>query len=517
MDHTTARCCAIRSWLSTDAGGGNLLGVTKQDAVGGKVTDYYATAAGHQQFISAVRRTGRVDNVWLGAYGGRTARPCGPVRRGRRIWWKPRACGFPVRLCRPHPPDGGRGSPWPPRARRPPLVAEPRPHRPDRGIRRAHTAGFDDRLRQILRVTAEALQVDRVSLWRLDGSHQEIRCDCLFRREAIIATKPALPSHAPAASAHFDALETQRVIAADDAHRDPENALLSRRAISGLGGIGAMMDVPLRVWARTTLGAADRAEHVGGVRVWTLDEQNFALSVSNLITVALADEDLRAALARVAESEARARIIIVDTAHDAFIGIDGDGHIVDWKRTGGRDVWLDADRRARPQPRRHHHPGKPSPGPCRGHAALSRDGQRSDRERAPRADGITSVRARISGRAHDHVAVSRRGRVLLRRFPPRHFRPQQNTTSNFAPPRMLRRRAGIASIAGLASAGCMQPLLLPIALHVHAGAEFSVAHYRTSRHAGGDYDDVSAARSRIGSRWWWPMSSALRSASAAIG
>jgi PAS domain S-box-containing protein len=70
-------------------------------------------------------------------------------------------------------------------------------------------------------------------------------------------------------------------------------------------------------------------EHVGGARTWTVDEQNFAVSTANLIAVAVADEHRREALARVAESDARAHLIL-DTAHDAFVGMDTTGVIVAW-------------------------------------------------------------------------------------------------------------------------------------------------------------------------------------------
>jgi hypothetical protein len=88
-----------------------------------------------------------------------------------------------------------------------------------------------------------------------------------------------------------------------------------------------MLDVPLR-HDNATVGVLC-AEHIGGVREWTVDEQNFAISVANLVVVAIAEEERRNALARLAESEGRARLI-VDTAHDAFIGIDSTGRIVAW-------------------------------------------------------------------------------------------------------------------------------------------------------------------------------------------
>ena len=45
--------------------------------------------------------------------------------------------------------------------------------------------------------------------------------------------------------------------------------------------------------------------------------------------MAIADERRREALAQVAESDARAHLIL-DTAHDAFIGMDADSRIVTW-------------------------------------------------------------------------------------------------------------------------------------------------------------------------------------------
>jgi PAS domain S-box-containing protein len=88
-----------------------------------------------------------------------------------------------------------------------------------------------------------------------------------------------------------------------------------------------MLDVPLRQEDRP-LGVMC-IEHTGGPRAWTVDEQNFAISLANLVVVALADADRRQAVQNLAESEARARMVL-DSAHDAFIGMDSDGRIVSW-------------------------------------------------------------------------------------------------------------------------------------------------------------------------------------------
>jgi PAS domain S-box-containing protein len=346
-----------------------------------------------------------------------------------------------------------------------------------------HTRGFDDRLREILRVTAEALQVDRVSLWRIDDAHREIRCECLFRRAAdSFGAGGSIERHA--CPAYFDALETQRIIAAGDAHTDPRTRCFHESYLRP-NGIGAMMDVPLRQ-GHGTLGVLC-AEHVGGARAWTLDEQNFSRSVANLITVALADDDLRAALARAAESEARARII-VDTAHDAFIGIDGGGAIVEWNAQAVSTFgWTRAE-------------------------ALGRNLAETIIPPALRAAHVEGMRrfqqtgsAPVVNTRLELTALHRSGRefpieltitspvrrengfffgAFLRDISDRRQHDEQLHTA-----RTLAERSRDRLERELASAGRMQQLLLPASLPVHAGVEFA-AHYRTSRHAGGDYYDV---------------------------
>jgi len=466
------------SVLAVNRRAAEVFGVTKQDAVGRNVTDYYATPAERDQFISAVRRTGRADDVWL-----RLRRPDGAsvwaVTSGRQVSWnrEPAAlCAF-VDLTRQMAAEEALAA----SERR--LAVQSHALTVLSQASAELTRRFEDRLREILRVTAEALQADRVSLWRIDGSHQEIRCECLFRRAAdCYETGGGIARDA--CPAYFDALETQRVIAADDAHRDPRTRGFEESYLRPKG-IGAMMDVPLRQ-GHGTLGVLC-TEHVGGARRWALDEQNFALSVANLITVALADEDLRAALARVAESEARARTI-VDTAHDAFIGIDGAGRIVDWNEQAVSTFgWTRADaigrsladtiipaglRRAHVEGMRRFHET--------GHApvvnarleltALHRSGREFPVE--------LTITSPVRGEGGFFFGA------FLRDISDRKEHDEQLRTAKDAAERSRDRLD-----RELASAGRMQQRLLPASLPVHPGAEF-VAHYRTSRHAGGDYYDV---------------------------
>jgi PAS domain S-box-containing protein len=182
-----------------------------------------------------------------------------------------------------------------------------------------------DRVRVILETCARTLQAARVSMWRFEDNAATIRCDDLFELSSGRHTSGER-LYARDVPAYFAAIGHDRIVAASDAHADPRTREFSAGYLTP-HGIGAMLDVPLRQEARP-IGVLC-VEHIGGARAWTFDEQNFALSLANLVVVALADADRRQAVQNLAESEARARLVL-DSAHDAFIGMDSDGRIVSW-------------------------------------------------------------------------------------------------------------------------------------------------------------------------------------------
>ncbi len=182
-----------------------------------------------------------------------------------------------------------------------------------------------DRVRLIVETCARTLRADRVSMWRFEDNGTTIRCDDLF--ELPFGRHSAGDRlYSRDVPAYFNAISHDRVVAASDAHTDARTREFSEGYLTP-NGIGAMLDVPLRQEDRP-IGVLC-VEHIGGARAWTFDEQNFALSLANLVVVALADADRRQAVQNLAESEARSRLVL-DFAHDAFIGMDSDGRIVSW-------------------------------------------------------------------------------------------------------------------------------------------------------------------------------------------
>jgi hypothetical protein len=137
--------------------------------------------------------------------------------------------------------------------------------------------------RRVTEAASQALDVERVSIWRVDEEVTKIRCVDLYqRREAShsdgveLFARDYLP--------YFQALQTQRTIAAHDAHTDPRTSCFSPGYLEPLG-IGAMLDVP--IWTGNSMVGVICHEHVGGRREWTHDEETFAYLMSSFVSLTL--------------------------------------------------------------------------------------------------------------------------------------------------------------------------------------------------------------------------------------
>jgi PAS domain S-box-containing protein len=303
-----------------------LVGIAQADAVGLSITDYYVDPTERLELVERLRRDGRTDNVRLRVKRA-NGEPFWVLASSRVVAWD----GEPAILAMFHEISEQVAAETTLKASERRLVAQS-------DALTALTARYTNpadrlhnRLRVILQTSADALRVERMSMWRFDEERSIIRCAGLHLRTGGRYESGSV-LHRRDALAYFEAIERERVVAADEARTDPRTREFSDWYLVP-NGIGAMLDVPLR-HDNTTVGVLC-AEHVGDARAWTVDEQNFAISVANLIVVALVEEERRVALARLAESEARARLI-VDTAHDAFVGIDSAGRIVSWNTQAER-------------------------------------------------------------------------------------------------------------------------------------------------------------------------------------
>ncbi|MDQ3333670.1 MAG: ATP-binding protein [Myxococcota bacterium] len=146
-------------------------------------------------------------------------------------------------------------------------------------------------LRKILEVVAATLDVDRVSFWELQTDHSAIHNRVLYQQSAGTFVEGGV-LHATDFPAYFEAMLSTRTIVAHDAWTHPHTAELAEVYFRP-NGITSMLDVP--VWRRGQLAGVVCHEQVGTARVWSTEEQDFALAIGNMVSVALEATDRRRA------------------------------------------------------------------------------------------------------------------------------------------------------------------------------------------------------------------------------
>ena len=154
-----------------------------------------------------------------------------------------------------------------------------------------YSGDLADSLRVITEATARAVEVERVSVWLYEDDCSTIRCIDLYELSAARHSEGMVLAAADYPS-YFKALKEGAFVAAHDVHNDPRTREFSDSYLSPLG-ITSMLDVPIRLKGGV-IGVVCY-EHVGPVRRWTMEEENFARSPADYISLAMeADERRRA-------------------------------------------------------------------------------------------------------------------------------------------------------------------------------------------------------------------------------
>jgi hypothetical protein len=136
---------------------------------------------------------------------------------------------------------------------------------------------------RITESAAATLGVARASVWLREDDGQALRCVDLFERDK--GTHSAgIVLKAEDFGSYFEALGSERTIAANDAHTDPRTACFSESYLTPLG-IGSMLDVP--IWAKGEMVGVLCHEHIGGAREWNSDEETFAFLLAGFVSLCL--------------------------------------------------------------------------------------------------------------------------------------------------------------------------------------------------------------------------------------
>ncbi|MCD5397641.1 HD domain-containing protein [candidate division NPL-UPA2 bacterium] len=197
---------------------------------------------------------------------------------------------------------------------------------------------LDLALKTITEMDSKTLGVERVSIWLFTEDHSEVVCEDLYKLSENLHEK-GLRFGAYDSPRYFQALEDGRAIAVNDACTDPRTSELSDVYFNP-HGITSVMDVPVRLHGK--LVGLVCHEYLGPRREWTLEEQDFAASIADIVSIALesseryqVEQALRSSFIQLAETVSRAM-----ETHDPYTT----GHqrrVADMSRQVGEKMGLD--------------------------------------------------------------------------------------------------------------------------------------------------------------------------------
>ncbi len=153
----------------------------------------------------------------------------------------------------------------------------------DLARRQAGHPNLADALRDISEAAARTLDVERVAVWFYTPDRSAIRCAELFDRGSNQHSEGVelLASMYPL---YFRALETERTISVHDAFRDPRTAAFTEDYLRPRN-IVSVLDAPIRHVGQ--IAGVICYQHTGAPRFWTIEDENFASSLADLVAMAI--------------------------------------------------------------------------------------------------------------------------------------------------------------------------------------------------------------------------------------
>ena len=170
-------------------------------------------------------------------------------------------------------------------------------------------------LQQITEATARTLEVRRVRVWFYTDDRSVIRCIDDYDRNSGQHTGSSQMLVKDFAK-YFEALGRERTIAAHEALADPRTHELVAAHLRPRG-ITSRLDAAVRVGGRV-VGVLSH-EHTGPARQWTLDEENFAGSMADLVALAIEASERKRAEIALRESESKFRAVAETAASAIYI------------------------------------------------------------------------------------------------------------------------------------------------------------------------------------------------------
>lgn len=172
-------------------------------------------------------------------------------------------------------------------------------------------------LKLVTIISAQILGIERVSIWFSDKKGFEFHCQDLYLLSSHVHEKGFI-LQADRYPRYLQALEEDRMLAADNALNDPRTNELSEHYLKPLG-IVSMLDVPIRT--QRTIEGILCYEHTSP-RQWSYEDQQFAASVADIVSLAMeAAERKRAEVAlEKNEKELQKRVKELENFYEMAVG-----------------------------------------------------------------------------------------------------------------------------------------------------------------------------------------------------
>ena len=167
----------------------------------------------------------------------------------------------------------------------------------------AHEGLFDSRnlfgsFRTIMETAAHATEAERVGTWLFSPDAAELHCEALISPGAVVHVINEVIKRDDYQD-FFNAIEHELIISADDVHAHPHACKLAEEHLD-FRGVNSLLCIPIRVNGKVK--GAVCFEHVGSLRRWHADEQQFGIVVADMMALVMEKVRRREAEARLAEA-----------------------------------------------------------------------------------------------------------------------------------------------------------------------------------------------------------------------
>jgi PAS domain S-box-containing protein len=169
------------------------------------------------------------------------------------------------------------------------------------------SSGLAGAIRKITDIFAASLEVERVSVWRLDAERDCFICIDLSQEGRHSSGKEFKICNVPQ---YFRSMTEDGIVAATDARRDARTMEFRKAYLEPLG-IKSMLDT--LIYVRGEIYGIVCAESCRVERTWEDDEKTFALAVSNIISLCLEQWEHEVTAGKVAEAHERLSTVLQAT------------------------------------------------------------------------------------------------------------------------------------------------------------------------------------------------------------